>query len=80
MFAFPSDIRRVIYTTNAVESVNMTLRKASRNHRIFPNDDAVFKVMYLAIQLVSRKWTMPVRDWGTAMNQFSIEFKGRILL
>jgi putative transposase len=80
MFAFPDDIRRIIYTTNAVESVNMTLRKASRNHRIFPNDDAVFKVMYLAIQLVSRKWTMPLRDWGAAMNQFSIEFQGRILL
>ena len=79
MFAFPDDIRRVIYTTNAVESVNMTLRKASRNHRIFPNDDAVFKVMYLAAQLVSRKWTMPLRDWGAAMNQFSIEFEGRIL-
>jgi len=78
MFAFPDDIRRVIYTTNAVESLNMTLRKASRNHRIFPNDDAVFKVMYLAVQLVSRKWTMPLRDWGAAMNQFSIEFEGRI--
>jgi len=79
MFAFPADIRRIMYTTNAVESVNMTLRKASRNHRIFPNDDAVVKVMYLAAQLISRKWTMPLRDWGAAMNQFSIEFEGRIL-
>jgi putative transposase len=78
MFAFPDDIRKVIYTTNAVESVNMTLRKTSRNHRIFPNDDAVIKVMYLAAQLVSRKWTMPLRDWGAAMNQFSIEFEGRV--
>jgi putative transposase len=78
MFAFPEDIRRVIYTTNAVESVNMTLRKASRNHRIFPTDDAVFKVMYLAAQNISKKWTMPLRDWGAAMNQFSIEFEGRI--
>jgi putative transposase len=78
MFAFPDEIRKVIYTTNAVESLNMTLRKASRNHRIFPNDEAVYKVMYLAAQLVSRKWTMPLRDWGTAMNQFSIEFEGRI--
>ena len=78
MFAFPDDIRKVIYTTNAVESVNMPLRKASRNHRIFPNDDAVIKVMYLAAQLVSRKWTMPLRDWGAAMNQFSIEFEGRV--
>lgn len=78
MFVFPDYIRKVIYTTNAVESVNMTLRKASRNHRIFPNDEAVFKVMYLAVQLISRKWTMPVRDWGAAMNQFAIEFEGRI--
>jgi len=78
MFAFPADIRKVIYTTNAVESVNMTLRKASRNHRIFPTDDAVFKVMYLAAQNISKKWTMPLRDWGAAMNQFSIEFEGRI--
>ena len=78
MFAFPDNIRKVIYTTNAVESVNMTLRKASRNHRIFPNDESVFKVMYLAAQLISRKWTMPTRDWGVAMNQFAIEFAGRI--
>ncbi len=78
MFAFPNDIRKVIYTTNAVESVNMTLRKASRNHRIFPTDDAVFKVMYLAANNIAKKWTMPLRDWGAAMNQFSIEFEGRI--
>jgi putative transposase len=78
MFAFPHDIRKVIYTTNAVESVNMTLRKASRNHRIFPTDDALFKVMYLAANNIAKKWTMPLRDWGTAMNQFSIEFEGRI--
>lgn len=78
MFAFPHDIRKVIYTTNAVESVNMTLRKASRNHRIFPTDDAVFKVMYLAANNIAKKWTMPLRDWGAAMNQFSIEFEGRI--
>lgn len=78
MFAFPHDIRKVIYTTNAVESVNMTLRKASRNHRIFPTDEAVFKVMYLAAQNIAKKWTMPLRDWGAAMNQFSIEFEGRI--
>jgi putative transposase len=77
---FPDFIRKAIYTTNAVESVNMTLRKASRNHRIFPNDDAVFKVMYLAAQLISRKWTMPIHNWGMAMNQFAIEFKGRFPL
>ena len=78
MFAFPAEIRKVMYTTNAVESVNMTLRKASRNHRIFPNDDAVLKVMYLAIQNISKKWTMPVRDWRSAMSHFAIEFDGRV--
>jgi putative transposase len=78
MFAFPDDIRKVIYTTNAVESVNMTLRKASRNHRIFPNDEAVFKVMYLASQNISKKWTMALRDWRKAMSQFAIEFEGRL--
>lgn len=78
MFAFPDDIRKTIYTTNAVESVNMTLRKASRNHRIFPTDNAVFKVMYLAAQNISKKWTMPLRDWVGAMSCFAIEFEGRV--
>jgi putative transposase len=78
MFAFPAEIRKVMYTTNAIESVNMTLRKASRNHRIFPTDDAVFKVMYLAAQNISKKWTMPLRDWGAAMTHFAIEFEGRL--
>ena len=78
MFAFPDDIRKVIYTTNAVESVNMTLRKASRNHRVFPTDEAVFKVMYLAVQNVSKKWTMPIKDWRSALNQLAIEFEGRL--
>jgi putative transposase len=79
MFAFPHEIRKVMYTTNAVESVNMTLRKVSRNHRIFPNDDAVLKVMYLAIQNISKKWTMCVRDWRSALSHFVIEFEGRFV-
>jgi len=78
MFAFPDAIRKVMYTTNAVESVNMTLRKVSRNHRIFPTDDAVFKVMYLAAENISKKWTMPLRDWRAAMTHFAIEFEGRL--
>lgn len=76
--AFPQDIRRVIYTTNAIESMNMTLRKVTRNHRIFPNDEAVLKVVYLALQNLSQKWTMPIRDWKAALNRFAIEFEGRI--
>lgn len=78
MFAFPHEIRKVMYTTNAIESVNMTLRKASRNHRIFPNDDAVLKVMYLAIQNISKKWTMPLQNWRSALTHFAIEFEGRL--
>jgi putative transposase len=77
LFAFPEDIRKVIYTTNAIESVNMTLRKVTRNHRIFPSDEAVYKVLYLAIQNISKKWTMPLRDWKPALNRFAIEFAER---
>jgi putative transposase len=80
MYLFPHDIRRTIYTTNAIESVNMTLRKVSRNHRIFPDDDSAVKVMYLAVQNISKKWTMPIRNWGSALSWFAIEFKGRVPL
>ncbi|MBK9144827.1 MAG: transposase [Candidatus Melainabacteria bacterium] len=80
MFLFPQEIRRTIYTTNAVESVNMTLRKASRNHGIFPDDDSVLKVMYLAARNIFKKWTKPVRNWGAALNWFAIEFEGRVPL
>jgi putative transposase len=77
LFAFPEDIRKVIYTTNAIESVNMTLRKVTRNHRIFPSDEAVYKVVYLAMRNIAKKWTMPIRDWKPALNRFAIEFEGR---
>ena len=77
LFAFPEDIRKVIYTTNAIESVNMTLRKVTRNHRIFPSDEAVYKVVYLAMRNPAKKWTMPIRDWKPALNWFAIEFEGR---
>lgn len=80
MYLFPEEIRRTIYTTNAIESVNMTLRKVSRNHRIFPDDDSAVKVMYLAVQNISRKWTMPIRNWGAAFNWLAVEFKGRLPL
>lgn len=77
LFAFPADIRKVIYTTNAIESVNMTLRKVTRNHRIFPSNEAVYKVLYLAMQNIAKKWTMPLHDWKPALNRFAIEFAGR---
>ena len=77
LFAFPADIRKVIYTTNAIESMNMTLRKVTRNHRIFPSDEAVFKVVYLAVRNLAKKWTMPIHDWKPALNRFAVEFAER---
>ena len=79
-FAFPPDIRKAIYTTNAIESMNMTLRKVLRNHRSFPTDESAMKVVYLAIANISKKWTMPIRDWKAALNRFAIEFEGRFPL
>ncbi len=77
LFAFPEDIRRVIYTTNAIESVNMSLRKVTRNHRVFPSEEAVYKVICLAMQNIARKWTMPIRNWVPALNCFTIAFGER---
>ena len=78
MFSYPEDIRRVIYTTNAIESVNSVIRKATTRHKMFPNDEAALKVVYLAIDAASKKWTMPIRNWRLALNRFSIEFGDRI--
>jgi putative transposase len=77
LFAFSEDIRKVIYTTNAIESLNMTLRKVTRNHRIFPSDEAVYKVVYLAIRNIAKKWTMPIHDWKPALNRLAVEFAER---
>ena len=74
LFDYPHDIRRAIYTTNAIESMNMTLRKVIKNKRVFPNDDSVFKMLYLAILNISKKWTMPIHNWKPAMNRFIIDF------
>lgn len=75
---YPLDIRKAIYTTNAIESLNMTLRNVIKNKRLFPNDDSVFNIIYLAIDNISKKWTMPIKDWNSAMNQFMIKFEDRI--
>ena len=77
-FAYPEDIRKVIYTTNAIESLNMTLRKVIKNKRVFPDDNSAMKLIYLAINNISKKWTMPIRDWRAAMGRFAIEFGDRI--
>ena len=73
-FKYPFEIRRAIYTTNAVESMHYQLRKVTKNRSIFPTDDAILKILFLAIRNASKKWTMPIRNWGQALNQFAIEF------
>jgi len=77
-FAYPEDIRRVIYTTNAIESVNMSLRKVIKNRGSFPTDEAAIKLLYLALQNISRKWTMPIKEWKAALNRFAILFEDRM--
>jgi len=77
LFSYPKDIRKAIYTTNAIESLNMSLRKVTKNRGHFPNDEAMFKLLYLALRNIAKKWTMPIRDWKSALNQFSIIFEDR---
>uniref|UniRef100_UPI002ED2C019 transposase n=1 Tax=Candidatus Sororendozoicomonas aggregata TaxID=3073239 RepID=UPI002ED2C019 len=78
LFDYPKEVRKAIYTTNAIESLNSVIRKAIKNRKIFPTDDAVLKVIYLATEKASAKWTMPIRDWKAAMNRFEIMFPDRI--
>lgn len=77
-FAYPADIRKVIYTTNAIESLNMSLRKVTKNRGSFPNDEAMLKLLYLALNNIAKKWTLPIRDWKAAMNRFTILFEDRM--
>ena len=77
-FDYPKDIRKVIYTTNAIESLNMSLRKVTKTRGSFPNDNAIFKILYLALRNAAKKWTMPIQNWKDAMNQFSIMFEKRM--
>ena len=73
-FKYPEEIRRVIYTTNAIESLNASLRKVTKNRAAFPDDEAIIKIMYLAVSKAAKKWTMPIKNWGLALNQFAILF------
>lgn len=77
-FDYPPDIRKVIYTTNAIESINMSLRKITKTRGSFPSDEAVLKLFYLALNNISKKWTMPIRDWKAALNRFTIQFGDRM--
>jgi putative transposase len=79
-FAFPDEIRRAVYTTNAIESLNYSLRKIIKNRSLFPNDEALSKLLYLALNNASKKWRMPIKDWGRAMSQFAILFEDRVPL
>ena len=78
LFLYPKDIRKAIYTTNAIESLNSVIRKSTKNRKLFPNDDAAKKVVFLAIQEASKKWSMPIRNWKSALNRFIIEFEERL--
>lgn len=76
-FEYPQEIRKIIYTTNAVEGYHRMVRKFTKSKSIFPTDDAIRKVIYMSVTEISKKWTMPVRDWGLAYAQFSIYFDDR---
>jgi putative transposase len=77
-FSYPPEIRKVIYTTNAIESMQSSLRKMTRQRGAFPNPESVRKVMYLALARISKNWQRPIRDWVAALNHFSVVFEGRI--
>jgi len=78
LFKYPEDIRRAIYTTNAIESLNSVIRKAIKKRKLFPTDASATKVIYLAIMDASKRWTMPIRNWKPALNRFMIEFEDRL--
>jgi transposase-like protein len=78
LFEFPQAIRKAIYTTNAIESVNSVIRKFTRNRKQYPNGDSALKLVYLAIHEASKKWTMPIKGWKAALNHLAIVFEGRL--
>ncbi len=78
IFDYPPDIRKVIYTTNAIESLNSVIRKSVKTRKVFPSDDAALKVIYLAVEAAAKKWTMPIRNWKPALNRFMIEFEEQL--
>ena len=78
LFYYPEDIRKAIYTTNAIESLNSVIRRAIKKRKLFPSDDSAKKMVYLAIKEASKKWSMPIRNWRQAMSRFMIEFGDRL--
>lgn len=79
-FDYPLAICKVLYTTNAIESLNFSLRKLLKTRGAFPNDEAILKVLYLGLQPIEKKWTMPIQDWKRALNHFVILFGDRVTL
>jgi putative transposase len=77
-FDYPPAIRKAIYTTNAIESINSVIRKFTRNRKIYPNEESALKLIYMAICEASQRWTMPIRHWKEALNHFAIMFEGRL--
>lgn len=75
---YPAEIRKAIYTTNTIESVNRSLRKISKNRGVFPNQESLLKLYYLALERIAKKWTMPVLNWSEALNRFALEFGERM--
>jgi putative transposase len=78
LFEYPPEIRKAIYTTNAIESLNSVIRSATKRRKLFPSDESALKVIYLTISQASKKWTMPIQNWRLALNRFMIEFGDRI--
>jgi transposase-like protein len=78
LFDFPPPIRKAIYTTNAIESVNSVIRKFTRNRKIYPNEESALKLVYMAIHEASKRWTMPIHHWKQALNHFAILYEGRM--
>lgn len=78
IFDFPEEIRKAVYTTNAIESLNSVIRKATKKRKIFPTDESALKVVFLATQAAAEKWTMPIQNWKQAMNRFAIEFEEQL--
>ena len=78
LFEYPPEIRKAIYTTNAIESLNSVIRSATKRRKLFPSDESAMKVIYLAISQAAKKWTMPIQNWRLALNRFMIEFGERI--
>jgi putative transposase len=76
--AYPPEIRKIMYTTNAIESFNFTLKKVMKNKLSFPTSESAMKLIFMALQNISKRWTLPVMDWNAALNQFAIMFEGRL--